>query len=136
MLSRLFGRTRSLQQLNRALGEVGLVADGFQEAARLTLIRLVKEAQGLPQRGEPSGEAAARLQAALGSAAHFFAYCFLGAQDYGERLEDGEAQERRLALALEAPEGLEARIVSLALISGYAHESLAARFETTLEDGG
>ena len=29
MFGRLFGRTRSLQQLNRGLSEAGLVAEGF-----------------------------------------------------------------------------------------------------------
>lgn len=133
MFSRLFGRTRSLQQINRGFSEVGLVAEGFDEPVRLTLVRLVKEAQGLPQRGEPSGAAADRLQRGLSEAALLFGYCYLGPKDYGERRDDGGEQERRLALAIEAPEGLEARIVSLALISGYAHESLAARFETSFD---
>lgn len=133
MFSRLFGRTRSLQQLNRGLGEVGLMAEGFDEPVRLTLVRLVKEAQGLPQRGEPGGETGERLRLALYDAARLFGYCYLGPKDYGERRDDGEEQERRLALATEASEGLEARIVTLALLSGYAHDSLAARFETETE---
>lgn len=133
MFSRLFGRTRSLQQLNRGLSEAGLVAEGFDEPVRLTLVRLVKEAQGLPQRGEPSGEAAERLRRGLSEAALLFGYCYLGPKDFGERRDDAAEQERRLALAIEAPEGLEARIVSLALLSGYAHESLAARFEASFD---
>jgi hypothetical protein len=42
-------------------------------------------------------------------------------------------QERRLALAEQAPEGREARIVSLALLTGQAHPSLAERFEASLD---
>jgi len=133
MLSRLFGRARSLQQFDRALGETGLAPQGFQEGLRLALVRLVKEAQGLPQRGEPRGPAEQALDQALAVAARLFAYCYLGPREYAERLDDGAEQERRLGFAEAAPEGLEARVVSLALLSGYAHESLAARFEAELE---
>ena len=99
---------------------------------RLTLVLLTKEACGLPQRGEPRGADEARLHEALEQDARLFAYCFLGPDDYGERCPDGAAQETRLALAEAAPEGREARIVSLALLTQHAHASLADRFEASV----
>jgi hypothetical protein len=49
---------------------------------------------------------------------------------------DTAEQERLLALAEAGPEGIEGRVVSLALLSGYAHESLAQSFEAVTQDGG
>ncbi len=106
---------------------------GIPEAVRLTLVRLTKDALGLPQRGEPRGPDEGQLQQALGEAARLFAFCFLGPDDYEQRNQDAMEQERRLALAEAAPEGREARIVSLALLSNHAHASLAERFETVVE---
>lgn len=95
-------------------------------------MRLTKEAAGLPQRGEPTGGDWQRLEAALEADARLFAFCFLGPGDYAERNDDGVAQAARLDLAEAAPEGREARIVSLALLTGHAHETLAERFEASL----
>lgn len=135
LINWLFGRTRSLERLNRALRETGLEPQGFPEALRLALLRLVKDAQGLPQRGEPAGPAEQALAQALEGAARLFALCYFGPRDYVERNEDLAQQEARLAVATEAPEGLDARIISLALLSGYAHDSIAARFEAVVEEG-
>lgn len=99
----------------------------------MTLVRLTKDALGLPQRGEPRGPGEGALQTGLEEASRLFAYCFLGPDDYRERNQDAEAQERRLALAAAAPDGREARIVSLALLTGHAHASLAERFEASIE---
>lgn len=100
---------------------------------RLTLVRLTKEAAGLPQRGEPAGGDWQRLEAALEADARLFAFCFLGPDDYAERNADGADQAARLELAEVAPAGREARIVSLALLTGHAHATLAARFEASVQ---
>jgi len=134
VLLSLFGRARSLERVNSALRGATLQPEGFQEAVRLALVRLVKDGLGLPQQGEPREPERRPLDEALARAGRLFAYCYLGPGDWNDRFTDGEEQERLLALALEAPEGLEGRVVSLALLSGYAHESLAARFETELDD--
>jgi hypothetical protein len=136
MLLSLFGRARSLERVNSALRGATLQPEGFQEAVRLALVRLVKDSLGLPQRGEPREPERATLDEALARAARLFAYCFLGPRDWEERFTDAAEQERLLALAEAGPEGLEGRVVSLALLSGYAHESLAARFEAVVEEGG
>jgi hypothetical protein len=95
-------------------------------------VLLTKEVCGLPQRGEPRGAEEARLHEALEQDARLFAFCFLGPDDYGERCADGAVQAARLDLAAAAPEGREARIVSLALLTQHAHASLAERFEAIL----
>lgn len=134
MLLSLFGRTRSLERVNAALRGAMLQPEGFQEAVRLALVRLVKDSLGLPQRGEPREPERAALDESLARAARLFAYCYLGPPDWNDRFTDGAEQERLLSLATEGPEGVEGRVVSLALLSGYAHESLAQRFEAVVPD--
>lgn len=130
MLLSLFGRSRSLERVNSALRGAMLQPEGFQEAARLAIVRLVKDSLGLPQLGEPREGQRAQLDETLARAARLFAYCYLGPADWNDRFTDGAEMERLLSLAETGPEGVEGRVVSLALLSGYAHESLAARFET------
>jgi hypothetical protein len=130
VLLSLFGRARSLERVNSALRGAMLQPEGFQEAVRLALVRLAKDSLGLPQRGEPREAERGELDAALARAARLFAYCFLGSRDWQDRFTDAAEQERLLALAEAGPEGLEGRVISLALLSGYAHESLSQRFET------
>ena len=54
---------------------------------------------------------------------------------FREAVRTGMAKPEAMALATAGPAGLEGRVVSLALLSGYAHESLAARFEAVVENG-
>lgn len=134
LISALFGRAKSVERVNRAIRGAGLQPEGFQEAVRFAIVRLVKDRLGLPQRGEPREPERATLDESLDRAARLFAYCFLGRKDWEERFTDSEDQERLLALAEAAPEGLEGSVVSLALLSGYAHETLAARFEAVVDE--
>ncbi len=135
MLLSLFGRSRSLERVNSALRGAMLQPEGFPEAVRLALVRLVKDSLGLEQRGEPREAARGSLDEALARATRLFAYCYLGRRDWDDRFTDTAELERLLSLATAGPEGLEGRVVSLALLSGYAHESLASRFEAVVEDG-
>ncbi len=132
-----FGGSVSLEWLDQGLEAAGLTADGFPEPVRLAMVRLTKDALGLPQRGEPKGPAAQPLIEALHRCGHLFAYCYVGAEDFADRQgEDAaEAMEARLAAAGEAPEGLDARVISLALLSGFAHPEIAERYEAEVEDG-
>ncbi|GAB5467940.1 MAG: hypothetical protein Kilf2KO_09700 [Rhodospirillales bacterium] len=126
-----FGGTLSLEWLDQGLEACGLAPGGFPEPLRLTMVRLTKDAMDLPQRGEPKGPAAEPLIAALAQVARLFAYCYQGEEDFAERqgTAAATAEAARLAAALDAPEGLDARVVSLALLSGYAHPDIAARYE-------
>ncbi|MBC6416398.1 MAG: hypothetical protein GDA47_01005 [Rhodospirillales bacterium] len=126
-----FGSSLSLEWLDRGLEAAGLSPGGFPEPLRLAIVRLTKSALGLPQRGEPKGAAAEPLIAALYDSAALFALCYQGIEGFTDH--NGEAMaksfDERLSMASDTPESLEARVVSLALLSGYAHPDIAARYE-------
>lgn len=127
MLFGLFGlreRSRYLQILDDHLRAAGVHPLLLPEEVKLTALKFVKAGPGQDAGGKPN-------EPALAEAARLLAYCFSGRQEYVESNgeEAAEDQERRLALALEAGEGLDAQLVMLALTSGIAHESIAERFE-------
>jgi len=131
-----FGGSLSLEWLDQGLDSTGLAASGFPEPLRLALVRLTKDALGFPQRGEPKGAAARPLIEALHASGRLFAYCYMGCRDFTERHGEEEARplQARLDVAAAAPEGLDARVVSLALLSGFAHDEVAERFETEVPE--
>ncbi len=131
-----FGGSVSLEWLDQGLEAAGLIASGFPEPVRLALVRLTKDAMGLPQRGEPKGAAAQPLIEALNRSGRLFAFCYRGRAGFADILGKAEAEtlQARLDGAAQAPEGLDARVVSLALLSGFAHPDVAALYETEVED--
>lgn len=131
-----FGGTVSLEWLDQGLEASGLSPSGFPEPLRLAMVRLTKDAMGLPQRGEPKGAAAKPLIEALARSASLFAYCYQGHEGFADAKgnAEAEAQRARLDTAAEAPEALDARVVSLALLSGYAHPEVAARYEAEVDE--
>lgn len=133
-----FGGTVSLEWLDQGLESAGLSPSGFPEPLRLAIVRLVKDAMGLPQRGEPKGAAAQPLIQTLHQGGRLFAYCYQGQEGFadGQGATEAEAMRGRLDVAAEAPEALDARIISLALLSGYAHPEVAARFEAEVDEDG
>lgn len=123
----LFGlreRSRHLQILDDHLRAAGVHPLLIPEEIKLTALKFVKSGPGLDRGSQPN-------EPALAETARLLAYCFSGAEEFAESngAGSGEAEERKLALALEAGEGLEAQIVLLALTSGIAHESIAVRFD-------
>ena len=116
----LFGKARNQGRFDDYLRSAGLHPHALDEAVKLTVLRFFKD--------RPEGEA---LNAELRAAAALLVYCILGAKDFTEKngAEAAAEQERRLALADEAGEGPDARIVLLALHSGVADERIAARFD-------
>lgn len=115
----LFGPSRERQQLDLALRHHGVHPQLLADPVKLTVLRLI---------GRRPGEAA------IDRAAVLIAYCLLGPEDFAEvnPPEQAAEQERRLGLALEAPQGGDARLIMLCLRSGLAEASIEARFE--LED--
>lgn len=122
----LFGPSKQQRRLDEALREFGLAPQGLDDAVKLTVLRLL--------RGPSDPE---EYEAALRRAAEMLAYCVLGSSAYGE--QNGAAAvaalEARLAIAPEAPEGLDARVILLCLHSGYAEPGIALQFDWEGEDG-
>lgn len=112
----LFGPSRERQRLDFALRRRGVHPQLLSEPVKLTALRLI---------GHRPPEAVIEQAGAL------IAYCLLGPDDFAEANapETAREQERRLGLALEAPEGVDARLIMLCLRSGLAEPSIAARFE-------
>lgn len=112
----LFGPSRERQRLDAALRSHGLHPQLLSDPVKLTALRLVGP--------RPS-------EAAIDRAGALIAYCLLGPADFAEvnPPELAAAQERRLGLALEAPQGEDARLVMLCLRSGLAEASIEERFE-------
>ena len=115
----LFGPSRERQRLDLALRRYGIHPQLLADPVKLTVLRLIGR-----HPDEPAIERAASL----------IAYCLLGPEDFAEvnPPELSAEQERRLGLALEAPQGEDARMIMLCLRSGLADGSIEARFE--LED--
>lgn len=112
----LFGPSRERQRLDQALRAHGLHPQLLSDPVKLTVLRL------LGRRPE---------EAAIDRAGALVAYCLLGPGDFAEVNEPATAaeQERRLGLALEAPQGDDARLIMLCLRSGQADPAIEARFE-------
>lgn len=116
----LFGRSKDLQRLDKALRERGLHPRLLPEAAKLTAFKLLREATA---QASPPPEAHA-------AAAALLAYCRLGAQGFAEEngLAATEAVERRIEAALEAGDSLDARLVLLTLHAGLIQPSVVERY--------
>jgi hypothetical protein len=114
----IFGRSRDLQPLDRALIGVGLNPRLVPEAVKLTTLKLLGEA------GADSDPAS------YGAAAELLGYCVLGAQGFTERNDPclTEAVEERLAAALEASDNLDAHLVLLTLHACVIEPSVVERY--------
>ena len=112
----LFGPSRERQRFDLALRGHGLHPQLLSDAVKLTALRLIGPKPDAP---------------AVDEAGALVAYCLVGPEDFTEASGAAAAaeQERRLALALEAPQGTDARLIMLCLRSGLAEASVAARFE-------
>ena len=106
---------------NNVTGALTLLTATMDAGVKAFVFSSTCATYGLPER--------VPLDEVLRRAGRLFAYCYLGPEDWNERFNDGTEQERLLSLATAGPEGIEGRVVSLALLSGYAHESLTVRFE-------
>lgn len=112
----LFGRSKEIQRLDRAVREAGLHPALMPDAVKITTVKLVKET------GDTSDAAVVR-------AAEMLAYCLLGPNGYAEANgpEAEAAAEARLSAAVEAGGGLDAQLVLLTLQANLAHPALVER---------
>ena len=116
----IFGRSHELQRLDQALRGVGLHPRVVPEAVKLTIFKLLKEADIGTSPAPHAYDAAAEM---LG-------FCVLGPQGFTEAndLRLTEATEARLKAALEAGDSLDARLVLLALHAGVIQVQVVERY--------
>ncbi len=116
----MFGRSRELQRLDQAVRAVGLHPLLVPEAVKLTILRLLKEAN--------SG--ASPAPRAYDAAAEMLGYCMLGPQGFTEAndLRLTETTEARVEAALGAGDSLDARLVLLALHAGVIQAQVVERY--------
>ncbi len=114
----IFGRSREQQRLDQAVRAVGLHPVLVPEAVKLTILKLLGEARANP---DPRPYTAA---------AELLGYCLLGAQGFTECNDPSltEAVEVRLAVALEAGDSLDARVVLLTLHARVIQPSVVERY--------
>ena len=117
----MFGPSRELQRLDQAVRAVGLHPRLVPEAVKLTIIKLLKEADN----------GASPVPRAYYAAAEMLGFCMLGPQGFTEAndLHLTEATEARLEAALEAGDSLDARLVLLALHAGVIQAQVVERYQ-------
>ena len=113
----MFGRSRELQQFDRELRDAGLHPALVPEPVKLTALTLLREIGPV-------------TEAASAHASLLLAYCILGRSDF-EAVNDAtlvNVVEARVVVALGTEDGLDARLVLLALHSGMIDPSVIEHF--------
>lgn len=114
-----------MQRLERAFDAVGLRSRGVPDAVKLAALKQMKDAGSETM---PSPEACAATAELLG-------YCMMGAESFAEinGAACAAAVETRLTRAIEAGDGLDARLVLLTLHAGLVREEVMRRYELAVE---
>lgn len=116
----LFGRSKDLQRLDRALRAQGLHPRLMPDAAKLTTLKLLQEATGERSPVESAHEYAAAL----------LVYCQVGGEGYAA--DNGEAAvetvEGRIETALSQGDSLDAQLVLLMLHASLIQDQVVERF--------
>jgi hypothetical protein len=120
----VFGRSGDLRALDQALRTAGLHPALVPEAVKLTVLNVLKDA-----RGEDPAAGDYRETAAL------LGYCALGREVFAAA--NGElaagAASRRIEAAVEAGEGLDARLILLALHAAIIHPGVKEAYQLESE---
>ena len=121
----IFGRSHELKRLDQAVRAVGLHPRLVPDAVQLTILKLLKEAEG----------GANPAPRAYDAAAEMLGFCMLGPQVFTEAnsLRLTEATEARLEAALEAGDNLDARLVLLALHAGVIQAQVVENYELEMD---
>lgn len=120
------GRTKEVQRLEDALRTVGLAPKGVPDSVKLTVLRLLKDAEG---------GAIADVGASCARAAPLLAYCVLGRKAFGTAngSDATAAVEARLHHAIENGESLDARIAMLTLLAEVTQPEVIERFDLRVD---
>lgn len=117
----IFGRSADLRQLDQALRSVDVHPRLVPEAVKLTAVALLKDHAVGP---EPAPQA-------YRAAAEVLAYCMIGAEAFAgaNDLDLTHAVERRVEIALENSESLDAQLVLLTLHAKIIQPSVVHQFQ-------
>ncbi len=115
----IFGRSRHLVRLERRLHQLDLHPRLVTDAVKLTVMKQVMATYG----HDPS-------DALIDRAAELLAFCVIGDATFMDRngTELTESVDRRILLALEANDGLDARLILLTLYAGLTHPDVIERY--------
>lgn len=120
------GRSKEVHRLDDAMRAVGLVPKLVPDSVKLTVLKLLKEAEG--------GDLA-DVDASCARAAPMLAYCVLGSEEFSEANgpDATSAIEARLHHAIEIGESLDARFAMLTLLAKITQPEVIARFDLRLD---
>lgn len=115
----IFGRSSDLRQLDDALRSVDIHPRMIAEAVKLTTVKLIEEHLGREPR-----------PADYRRAAEMIGYCLLGPERFAgaNDVALAEAVEARIEAALAAGEGLDSRLVLLAIHAKFIEASIVDRY--------
>lgn len=119
----LFGRSRDIQRLEAQLRECGVHPRLLADAVKLTMLKLLAEAEG-----------GAISDGTMAGAAELMAYCLLGDDDFTQAANPARrgAAQTRIEAAIQAEDSLDARLVMLALHAGTIDPSIVQRHNLDL----
>jgi hypothetical protein len=119
------GRAKEVHRLDDAMRAVGLAPKRVPDSVKLTVLNLLKDAEG---------GALENVDASCARAAPMLAYCVLGSAEF--RKVNGpdatSAIEARLHHAIESGESLDARFAMLLLLAKVTQPEVIERFDLRL----
>ena len=116
----IFGRSPDLKALDQALRDSGVHPRTVPDAVKLTAVRLLRERAGgsIPE-------------TAFGDAGQLLAFCMLGSEQFiaSNSIPAADRVESRLERVIAFGDGLDAKLLLLALHAGIMVAEVADRFD-------
>jgi len=119
------GRPKEVHYLNDAIREIGIQPSLVADSVKISVIKLLREAEG----GNFID-----IVASCEKAAPMVVYCMFGRDDY-EEINNGEAAdeiEKRLSLAINSGDSLDAQLIMLTLFANIAHPNVIEKFDLNI----
>lgn len=121
----LFGKSRDIQRLETQLRERGVHPRLLADAVKLTVLKLLAEAEG---RAIPDDR--------IAEASELVAYCLIGDEDFTQATDPQrrDAAQARIEAAIQAGDSLDARLIMLALHAGAIDPGIVQRHNLDVTD--
>ena len=119
------GRPKEVHHLNDAIRKVGIQPSLVADSVKISVIKLLREAEG----GNFTD-----IVTSCEKAAPMVVYCMLGREGY-EEVNNGEAAdeiEKRLSLAINSGDSLDAQLIMLTLFANIAHPAVIEKFDLNI----